>query len=295
MRQSFGGEWTERKLKALGDYLNAYLTIMKRNRRAQFLRTIYLDGFAGSGRRYARQVMDDHATLAELQETETQEFYKGSARRALELAKPFDQYIFVEIDDEAAKELRDLCAEFPQRCTRVEAMDANAFIPEWCRQLQPQDRGLVFLDPYGMQVRWGTMESLANTLRVDVWVLVPLGQAIVRLLPQREPPEKWAAALTLFFGTEDWKDHFYTTKEADTLFGRAEAQEREVDYVRVTRFIVDRFRTIFNAVLEEPVLLRNSRGIPLYLLCFAASNPKGAPTALRIAKDIARSLNDGGQ
>jgi hypothetical protein len=27
-------------------------------------------------------------------------------------------------------------------------------------------------------------------------------------------------------------------------------------------------------------------GVPIYLLCFAAGNPKGAPTAVKIAKDI---------
>jgi hypothetical protein len=33
-------------------------------------------------------------------------------------------------------------------------------------------------------------------------------------------------------------------------------------------------------------LLRNSRNNPLYLLCFASGNPRGAKTAVKIAQDI---------
>jgi len=34
------------------------------------------------------------------------------------------------------------------------------------------------------------------------------------------------------------------------------------------------------------LVLKNSRSSPLYLLCFAAANKGGAPTALKIAQDI---------
>ena len=37
---------------------------------------------------------------------------------------------------------------------------------------------------------------------------------------------------------------------------------------------------------ENPLRLRNSKNVPLYLLCFAVGNPKGAPTAVNIAEDI---------
>jgi len=40
---------------------------------------------------------------------------------------------------------------------------------------------------------------------------------------------------------------------------------------------------VFPAVAEEPRVLRNSANCPLYLLCFAVGNEKGAPIAMRIA------------
>ncbi len=38
-------------------------------------------------------------------------------------------------------------------------------------------------------------------------------------------------------------------------------------------------------------ILYNSQNVPLYLFCFASANPKGAPTALKIANDLLKRLN----
>jgi hypothetical protein len=37
-------------------------------------------------------------------------------------------------------------------------------------------------------------------------------------------------------------------------------------------------------------VLLNSRNVPLYLLCFASANPKGAPIALKIARHLLKNL-----
>ena len=144
-----------------------------------------------------------------------------------------------------------------------------------------------------MQVNWKTVEALAKSEKVDLWVLVPLGQAIIRLLTSKQPPDSWGKALTRFFGTDDWKDHFYITKQSENLFGAEEVGIRNVDFDRITKYVVSRLGSVFTAVLDEPVFLRNKTGTPIYLLCFAASNPKGASTAVKIAKDIARKLKNG--
>ncbi len=41
----FGGPWTQKKLRILGLYLNAYTTALKNQR----FRLVYIDAFAGSG------------------------------------------------------------------------------------------------------------------------------------------------------------------------------------------------------------------------------------------------------
>jgi len=87
-------------------------------------------------------------------------------------------------------------------------------------------------------------------------------------------------------GTQEWKDAFYRTKTQPSLFGDEEVQARQATIDAVGRFFVERLKTAFSMVAEKPHPLYNSRNVPLYLLCFAAGNPKGAPTAVKIAQEI---------
>lgn len=58
----------------------------------------------------------------------------------------------------------------------------------------------------------------------------------------------------------------------------------------IGRYFNDWLKTIFAGVAEQPGVLRNSANNPLYLLCFAVGNKKGAPVALRIAKHLLKDL-----
>ena len=78
-----------------------------------------------------------------------------------------------------------------------------------------------------------------------------------------------------------------------TLFGDQEVRTKEADFGKIGRYFVERLKTIFTAVANNPLPLRNSRNVPLYLLCFAAGNPRGASTALKIAQNILKSRNNG--
>jgi len=92
----FGGEWTDRKLQVLAKYLTSY-TIALKNTPFQKL---YIDAFAGTGYREARSDNDEDASqrtlFPDLAEAEPQAFLDGSARLALQVQPPFDQYLFVE-------------------------------------------------------------------------------------------------------------------------------------------------------------------------------------------------------
>jgi three-Cys-motif partner protein len=284
----FGGGWTTDKLERVGKYLAAYTTIFARNPQAQKLTPIYVDAFAGTGYRSKPHKIDgDTPLFAELTEPETDDFLKGSARIALEVEPPFKQYLFIEQDAARAKELESLKQQFPQRQVKIEAQEANAFLKEWCGYTNWRvSRAVMFLDPYGMQVDWPLIEAIARTQAIDLWLLFPLGVAVNRLLTKDEPPpSEWARALTRILGTDDWKS-FYTRRREATLFGDEEVQVKEADFDKIGQFFVARLKTVFTKVAENPLALRNSRNVPLYLLCFAAGNPKGAPTAVKIAQSI---------
>ena len=63
---------------------------------------------------------------------------------------------------------------------------------------------------------------------------------------------------------------------------------REASFEAIGAYFVERLKTVFEGVAENPLPLRNSMNVPIYLLCFAAANPKGAPPAVRIANHILR-------
>lgn len=54
----------------------------------------------------------------------------------------------------------------------------------------------------------------------------------------------------------------------------------------MAQFVNQRLGTVFAEVAPNPRLLYNSRNNPIFLLCFAAANEVGAPTAVKIAKGL---------
>jgi len=159
----------------------------------------------------------------------------------------------------------------------------------WCRERDwKKERAVVFLDPYGMQVEWSTIEALAATKAVDLWYLFPLGVGVARLLTHHgDIDESWQRRLDLLFGTKEWRAEFYRVNVSQTdLFGQShETVERDAPIAKIAAFIQARLAAVFEKAAKG-LVLRNSRSSPLYLLCFAAANKRGAPTALKIAQDI---------
>jgi three-Cys-motif partner protein len=293
--QQFGGDWTEEKLKRLREYLQAYTQIFEKNERAKSLRRIYLDAFAGSGSRAEKPLNSGGVSplFAESEAREAEVFFKGSARIALETSPSFHQYIFVEKDAKYRARLEKACEQFPNLHDRIliTTGDANVFLGNWCEQTDwRKNRAVVFLDPYGMQVDWSTIEKIAGTEAIDLWILYPLGQAVNRLLMRKGPPTgPWADRLTRSFGSDEWITRFYKPSSQGTLFGTPPAINKEADFDALGNYFLERLGTVFTEVARNTLALQNSKGIPLFLLCFAAGNPKGAKTAVRIANYILRN------
>lgn len=102
-------------------------------------------------------------------------------------------------------------------------------------------------------------------------------------------PPAWKQKLSLLLGTEDWYERVYRVRSEVGLFG----QQEEVVKARaelIGEMFIERLGQHFAGVADEPGVLRNSRGNPLFLLCFAAANERGAPIALRIANALLKGL-----
>lgn len=284
----FGGDWTKRKLHALREYLIQYMKIFTVNPKASYYRTIYFDAFAGGG--FSSEKKGQSLTPELFDETElveVEQFRKGSPLIALDIPTPFDRYIFNDTDPEAVSRLEDLRSSHRLR-DRIEVTrdEANKSVIEFCSSTDwSRNRAVLFLDPYGAQVNWTTLEHVAATKAIDMWLLFPLGQAVVRMLTRDEPPPPhWACCLTRLFGSDEWRTKFYSADDPQRdLFGEAGPERRCCDLDDVAKYFVSRLKSIFAGVVEKPKYLTNSKRNPIFMLCFAAGDEKGAIPAIRIA------------
>ncbi len=273
---SFGGPWTQDKLHILSLYLNAYTTALKN----QPFRLIYLDAFAGEGSWHPGSAYtSDYDDFREL--------YKGSPRIALEIRdRPFDKFIFVEKDPQRFESLGKLGLEFPSRDIEVLNEDAKVALPVFCENLKENDRAVVFLDPFATEVSWPMVERLARTQKVDCWILFPLS-AIARMMPKKnEPSAELADRLDRIFGGREHWQNLYSTPSQLSFFEEERGQERPGDSDQIAQQYRKRLASVFAQVAPSGRELRNSKNSPMFHLIFAASNPKGAPIAVRIAKHI---------
>ena len=209
----------------------------------------------------------------------------------------FTRYTFIEKNPKKIEDLRKLKLEFPNKDIRIEQGDANKCVQSICRESWDYRRAVLFLDPFGMQVSWQTLEAVAKTKSIDTWVLFPLCVGITRLLSKDEiPDEPRRKRLDYLFGDRSWLDALYRQPRMASasftqrgLFADPTEQANKIqrlDLAAIEKYYKARLRTIFAGVADNAVQLRNSKNVPLYLLFFVAGNEKGAPIAVKIAESI---------
>jgi three-Cys-motif partner protein len=197
------GPWAREKLDALRRYLDFYTTALKNQR----WRTIYADAFAGGGRAVIRAIPTPDLTplLDEDQvDADQVEFIDGSPRVALDIANPFARYVFIDPDAKRGADLEALRAEYAgSRQIDVRHESAATGI-QWLvtRNItRSKHRGVVFLDPFGAQLEWVTIQLLANTRLFEVVINFALNTAILRMLPNSAVFQPgWHERLTAYSG-----------------------------------------------------------------------------------------------
>jgi three-Cys-motif partner protein len=301
MPHRFGGDWTQAKLDVLKDYLAAYTKALKdKPTAAQPFRKAYIDAFAGTGTRTARErdtsIAADTLLFPDLNEPAPQKLLDGSAKLALQVEPRFEKYIFIERSAERCEQLEALKTEFPALADDIDIRqgEANDVIQKLCAPLTKwkSRRAVLFLDPYGMQVEWKTIEAVAATKAIDLWLLVPLGMGMNRLVTKSgRLPESWRQRMDAFLGTTAWYDEFYKVDTKPTLFGEQQVQVKASMDV-MAGYFNGRLKQVFAGVVDEPGVLWNSANNPLYLLCFAVGNERGKEIALRIANHLLKPLKE---
>ena len=289
------GPWAKEKLECLGKYLAAYTTILRKQKWCK--KYFYIDAFAGPGLLKVRDETSEPAQLSLLQAAShaaedpgEREYIAGSPRVALEIDHQFTDYVFVEKEKDRIEELRVLkeAHESPSVRVHIRNEDCNDYLRQFLKRgshLWKQMRGVVFLDPFGMQVPWNTIAALGRTRAIEVFINFPVGMAIQRLLPRSgEFTEERRRKLDAYFGTDEWFDLLYQS-EGDLLGERLVKDPRSGD--KLVKWYRNRLRAAFGyASLAREV--QDATGRPLYYLMFAGPDSTGASIASGVLKQGAR-------
>jgi three-Cys-motif partner protein len=280
----FGGVSTDLKLSVVGDYLRGFTTALTGK-----FELCYIDAFAGTGDRTIRHAEQEASLLGPSSEVSI-ERRKGSARIAIETKPPFNRLVFIDLKKRHCEALEQLKRDYPDRRIDIVRADANEAILGIVKALDwRKARAVMFLDPYGMHVRWETLEAIQSTRAIDVWYLVSLAGLFRQATRDgRALSDQKRRAITRMLGTAEWEDEWYRPSESLDLFDGAGADRSRVATVgEIEDYVGRRLRTLFPHVLP-PLRLRNSQNTPMFALYFCVSNPD--PRAIAPASRIADYL-----
>ena len=169
---AFGDQRTEKKLELVHEYAKLYVTVLSS---AEFSPVKhYIDCCSGTG----------EVTLKNGQTID------GSAIRMAQLN--FDLFHFIEVDREKIENLKNKLNELAiSEKAHYYQEDLNSSLIEILERIKIKEndrekpqRVLIFLDPYGLQVKWDTVKKIAQYHFVDVIYLFP-SHAILRGIPRK--------------------------------------------------------------------------------------------------------------
>ena len=267
------GPWALEKLECLRKYLEAYTTILRKQKWCTGF--VYIDAFAGAGRALLRPEAGIGSPLfpeieAIDEDDDTQQYVDGSPRVALSIQHPFTKYYFIEKDAEKVDKLGALRQEF--FASQIEVLHGSASEElkaiiarrehNWKKQ-----RAIALLDPFGMQVDWKTVSALADTKAIEVIINFPLGMTIHRRLPSSgRLSSTHRASLDHYFGSPDWFDVVY--EKSGGLFGDLPPQKRPDAGERLVKWYQGRLKEAFG-FSSSARRIRNRHGTPIYYLIWA--------------------------
>ena len=253
----------------------------------------YIDPFAGSGERVERRLGGGLMEGRALEEETVS--YAGSAKRALEVTPRFAHYRFADTKSEHVEALNRLKDEYPDCDVQIFPGDGNECVRKivanrlWTGPSGWKQRGIVFLDPYGMDVSWQTLQLIAKTERLDVWFLFAakavrqqLGGGLDRV------DEGKALALDRFFGESSWREEFFRSVPTQTSFLDTESvgTETAVDLKAIGEYARKRFEDAFCWV-SEPRPLKVAH-VPDYFQLYCMTNNPSTK-----AQELIRKLHAG--
>jgi three-Cys-motif partner protein len=284
--QRFGGVHTQQKLDAVASYLQAYVTVMQK----QCFKLSYVDGFAGSGASQAVSA-EEEAQLLEANLYDSGAIVEGSPIRALNIVPPFDRYLFIDADPENVASLESLAHQYSGMNIIIRDGDANVHLQAFADFLNKDrfERAVVFLDPFGLSVRWETVAKLAATQKVDLWYLVPV-HGMSRQIKDDGTFLSSARKIDDLWGSDEWRSKAVKKSEPiEDLFGQIDERfEKVAKAEQFSEMFRERLGEVFAGGVAKRYLRLGKGRLHEFSLMFACANPSPAASgaALRIANHI---------
>ena len=265
------GHWTEIKLAILNEYAHVYTQIVSRQNYSGKKRfeSCYIDAFAGHGYHISRT---------------SGEMVPGSPVRALSVEPPFDDFIFIDLNENRVREIENLSQGYDV-VPRVFHGDANdVLLNNVLPLVQYKDyrRGLCLLDPYGFHLHWKTMEEIGKAKSLEVlfnFSIMDINQNMLRRNIDMIDPEQ-ADRMTLGWGDESWKDISYEQTLFDEMLDKKPGNEAIVQGYKNRLHQIAGFPYV-----TEPLPMRigkDGKGAIVYYLFFASHNQTGHKIASHI-------------
>lgn len=265
------GVWSEIKLQIIREYAATYTTILKEQSWCRSY--VYIDAFAGGGEFVSKE--------------DQERLIPGSPMNALNVPNKFTEYHFIDIEQSKIERLKELTAERPEaKSIHFHVGDANLLLR---KKIIPQfpyssfKRALCILDPYGVDIEWATIASLAPIKTMDIFINFPLmdinRNAALKKLETADPQQ--GVRLTKIWGDDSWKELAYI--EQGQLFSAPVLIKK----IRGNETLKQGFRERLKqkagfSCVPEPILMRNTAGGPLYFLFFASQK--------QVAQNIAQQI-----
>ena len=263
--------WTEVKLYVLDEYFKAF-----RMATQSASHILYLDLFAGQPEGMKRDDPDSRIL--------------GSTIRALEELGYSAYYRFFEKKKRVAFSLEARLSEkYPNREFEVIVGDCNNTIYSTLDSLLGKNNtpnlskfpALAFLDPFGLTIRWSTLEAIANFKRKVVEdpnnrVKTKAEQLILHsdMGISRTSGISKTKKITELYGTDAWKEI-----NNRKISGEITPKQARIHYINLLRY---QLKFKLNYEFTKALFFETSGNSPLYTLVFATDSCPGE----RIMKSV---------
>jgi len=245
------GAWAEEKYRIVNLYDTLFSTGMKNKWECR----VYIDLYSGAG--YSRI-------------KGTKKIIRGSPMIALNVAHPFDKYIFCEKDESLMSALKERVArDFPTRDVAFVWGDCNENVSKIMSLIPPHSKDkkvltLCFVDPFNIGIQFEIVKKLSSKI-MDFLIVLAVGMDATRNEAIYADPGN--SQIDRFLGDSTWRQRWSEQRLLKIPFRHFLAQEyanqmAQIGYLPIS---IDKMKEVKS----------DDKNLALYHIAFFSKNKMG--------------------